>query len=92
MNAQLHVENSVFPKSSRGGPSRTTGKKSKETEECGDTQAFSNFIMQEINIEGPQDNTSSAVTMSSRTQYLGDKESLFCKNGCSTQSTSVQSV
>jgi somatostatin receptor 2 len=96
VNAQLHVENSIFPKTTRGGSSKATTRKGKSDDngDNGETQAFSNFVLQESNVEHHNDlEPSTAITMTSRSQFMGtgDKESLF-KNGCSNQSTAVNSV
>ena len=91
VNAQLHVENSVFPKSTRGS-TKTTARKTKNNDENGETQAFSNFVLQESNIEHHNDiDLSTALTMTSRSQCMlsNDKESLFKNSFNSNQTDSI---
>ncbi len=52
MNAQLHVEDSVFPETARGGNG-----------DNGETQAFSNFVLQESNERHNDFEPSTAIIM-----------------------------
>ncbi|CAG2118744.1 unnamed protein product [Medioppia subpectinata] len=102
VNAQLNVENSVFPKSARGstktggGCGGAAGRKARSCgggTDNGETEAFSNFVLHESNIEHHNDiDMSTAITMTSRSQCLPsqEKDSLF-NNGCMDASNSISS-
>ncbi|XP_054155240.1 somatostatin receptor type 5-like [Oppia nitens] len=93
VNAQLNVENSVFPKSTRGS-TKTTARKSKNIDDNGETQGFSNFVLHESNIEHQNDiDLSTAFTMTSRSQCMPsqEKDSLF-NNGYTEASISTHNV
>lgn len=95
VNAQLHVENSVLPRHTRGssrGPDRTKRDRMRDTfGENGDTQAFSNFVVQEsqeIDLEPDHEELESdvnehGIAMTSRLQFLnnGDKDNLLANTG-----------
>lgn len=72
VNAQLHVENSVFPKATQGGSSKANSRKGKDTLTGGngDTQAFSNFIVQDSNVEHHQDMELTALHMPTKSTFV----------------------
>ena len=105
VNAQLHVENSVMPRHTRGssrGPDRNkrSGDRLRDPfGENGDTQGFSNFVVQEsqeLELEADHEHDHEelndvAISMTSRHTFLtSDKENLLMRTKESGQTEPTQ--
>ncbi|RWS00464.1 Somatostatin receptor type 1-like protein [Dinothrombium tinctorium] len=83
LNAQLHVENSVFPKTTKGS-TKSTGLRHKDRSGFEvETQAFSNMLIQENLDDNQQDaDISTGISMTSKSQFVCEDKQILLRNGC----------